>query len=265
MLQGNTDRHWKVWGVARWQSMYPACVRPWVPSPATQNKNKTKNQKQTDGNKAWSWDGHGVWGRDGRLRPRLHVQPPLSLPAAQQPGALGLPLTNMQLRAWSDGGMAMHGPSSLGHVKGASLGQHNFRSQVSGFIKCARHKAVTCFNCPKSCLMYTRNKLYNILKIAPLESCRGHFISASWICQPQLILRTAHVRMSPNLAVRNMHACLTDWSQKSFLSVELTRAKPSSTIVAYEVKIGKTPNQKQCNPDILAIDYSCLSQTDMKG
>lgn len=116
----------------------------------------------------------------------------------------------MQLRAWSDGGMAMHGPSSsLGHVKGASLGQHNFRSQVSGFIKCARYKAVTCFNCPKSCFMYIRNKLNNILKIAPLENCRGHFISASWICQPQLILRTAHVRMSPNLAVRNMHAFLT--------------------------------------------------------
>lgn len=74
-----------------------------------------------------------------------------------------------------------------------------------------------------NCFMYTRNKLYNILKIAPLESCRGHFISASCICQPQLILRTAHVRMSPNLAVRNTHACLTGpkshsslcWTHKS--------------------------------------------------
>lgn len=79
------------------------------------------------------------------------------------------------------------------------------------------------------------NKLYNILKIAPLKSCRGHFISASWICQPQLILRTAHVRMPPDLAVRNTHACLTNWSQKSF-PVEFTRARPSSTVVAYEVK-----------------------------
>lgn len=61
------------------------------------------------------------------------------------------------------------------------------------------------------------------------------------------------------------YACMPDWSQKSFFSVELTRAKPSSTIVAYEVTIGKTPHLKQCNPDILAIDYSCLSQTDMKG
>lgn len=67
--------------------------------------------------------------------------------------------------------------------------------------------------------MYTMNKLYNILKIAPLESYRGHFISASWICQPQLILRTAHVKMSPNFAVRNTHACLTNWSQKSCLSL----------------------------------------------
>lgn len=156
------------------------------------------------------WDGHGVWGRDKRLRPSLHVRPPLSLPAAQ--GSRPAPHKHAAQ------GMAMHGPSSsLGHVKGASLGQHNFWSQVSGFIKCARHKAVTCFNCPKSCFMYTRNKLYNILKIAPLESCRGHFISASWICQPQLILRTAHVRKSPNLAVRNTHACLPAWPQKSFL------------------------------------------------
>lgn len=61
--------------------------------------------------------------------------------------------------------------SSLGHdVKGASLKQQNFcsESEVSGFIKCTRHKAVTYFNCPQFCFMYTMNKLYNILKIAPL-------------------------------------------------------------------------------------------------
>lgn len=57
MLQRTTNGHWKVWGVARWQSTCLAYVRPWVPSPAPQNKqkqNKTKNQKtKADRQKAW--------------------------------------------------------------------------------------------------------------------------------------------------------------------------------------------------------------------
>lgn len=67
--------------------------------------------------------------------------------------------------------------------------------------------------------MYTMNKLYNILKIAPLKSYRGHFISASWMCPTPVDFEDSTCRMSPNLAVRNTHVCLTNWSQKSCLSL----------------------------------------------
>lgn len=147
-------------------------------------------------------------------------------------------------------------PYLWGMSKVQALNSTTSELQVPGFTKCARHKVVTYFNCLQFCFMYTMNKLYNILKIAPLKSCRGHFISASWICQPQLILRTAHVRMSPNLAVRNTHVSLTGPP----LSVELTRAKAKFYNCSLWGKIGNKPPSKmiQCNPDILAIDYSCL-------
>lgn len=140
MLQRNTNGHWKVWGVAWWQSTCPACVRPWVPTPAPQNKQKQKPNRQME-IKPGCWDGHGVWGRDETLRASLHVRPHLSLPTARLPGCpaaqgsqwrpgvhmLSLPFTNMQLRPWCAGSMTAHGPSSsLGHAKGASLEQHNF-------------------------------------------------------------------------------------------------------------------------------------------
>lgn len=120
------------------------------------------------------------------------------------------------------GSRTVHGPSSsLGDVKGASLEQQNFCSETclvsSNVLAIKLSHILTVLN--SVLCIYTMNKLYNILKIAPLKSCRGHFISASWICQPQLILRTAHVRMPPDLAVRNTHACLTNWSQKSLLSL----------------------------------------------
>lgn len=92
--------------------------------------------------------------------------------------------------------------------------------------------------------MYTMNKLYNILKIAPLKSYRGHFISASWMCQPQLISRTAHVEC-PQIWLWEIHMNVWQTGHKSHASLlkSQEQSQPSSTIVAYEVKSEICPIQ----------------------
>lgn len=135
---------------------------------------------------------------------------------------LSLPLTNMQLRPWrwwqQDCAWAILVSGACQRCKPRTAELLSQKFLVSSNVRDIKPSHILTVFDSVLCI-YTMNKLYNILKIAPLKSCRGHFISASWICQPQLILRTAHVRMPPDLAVRNTHACPTNWSQKSLLSL----------------------------------------------
>lgn len=114
-----------------------------------------------------------------------HLSLPASSPAAQgaqlRPGVhmLSLPLTDMQLRPWrwwqQDGAWAILISGACQRCKPRTaelLGQKFLVSSNVLDIKPSR--ILTVLN--SVLCIYTMNKLYNILKIAPLKSCRGHFI-----------------------------------------------------------------------------------------